>query len=42
MLILSAFEVYLRNWSYEGVFKYLKSGLTGISMKEIDILENYV
>ena len=22
MLILSAFEVYLRNWSYEGVFKY--------------------
>ena len=42
MLILSAFEVYLRNWSYEGVFKYLKSGLTGISMNEIDILENYV
>ena len=42
VLILSAFEVYLRNWSYEGVFKYLKSGLTGISMNEIDILENYV
>ena len=42
ILILSAFEVYLRNWSYEGVFKYLKSGLTGISMNEIDILENYV
>ena len=42
ILILSAFEVNLRNWSYESVFKYLKSGLTGISSREIDILENYV
>ena len=42
VLIISAFEVYLRNWSYESVFKYLKSGLTGISIKEIDILENYI
>lgn len=42
VLILSAFEVYIRNWSYESVFKYLKSGLTGISKDEIDIVENYV
>ncbi|MGG7179173.1 helicase-exonuclease AddAB subunit AddB [Clostridium paraputrificum] len=42
VLILSAFEVHLRNWSYESVFKYLKSGLTDIDRKEIDILENYI
>ena len=42
ILILSAFEVYIRNWSYESVFKYLKSGLSGIDRKDIDILENYI
>ncbi|WP_143317790.1 helicase-exonuclease AddAB subunit AddB [Clostridium sp. HBUAS56017] len=42
VIILSAFEVYLKNWSYESVFKYLKSGLTDIDREEIDILENYV
>lgn len=42
VLILSAFEINLRNWSYESVFKYLKSGLTGIDRKEIDVLENYI
>lgn len=42
ILILSAFEVYIRNWSYESVFKYLKSGLSGIDRREIDILENYI
>ena len=42
VLILSAFEVEIKNWSYESVFKYLKSGLTGINREEIDILENYV
>lgn len=42
ILILSALEVSMRNWSYESIFKYLKSGLTGIDRKEIDILENYI
>ena len=42
ILILSAFEVNIRNWSYESVFKYLKSGLSGIDRKDIDILENYI
>lgn len=42
ILVLSALEIYLRGWSYETVFKYLKSGLTGISRDEIDVLENYV
>ena len=32
----------IRNWSYESVFKYLKSGLVNIDSNEIDILENYV
>ena len=42
ILILSAFEVEIKGWSYESVFKYLKSGLTGINREEIDIVENYV
>ncbi|MDS0528136.1 helicase-exonuclease AddAB subunit AddB [Clostridium sp. SHJSY1] len=42
VVILSAFDIYIRNWSYESVFKYLKSGLIGIDREEIDILENYV
>ncbi|NLK96053.1 MAG: helicase-exonuclease AddAB subunit AddB [Clostridiales bacterium] len=42
VLILSSLEISIKNWSYESVFKYLKSGLTGISRREIDILENYV
>lgn len=42
ILILSSIEIMLRNWSYESVFKYLKSGLINIDRNEIDILENYV
>ncbi len=42
ILILSSIEVYLRNWSYESIFKYLKSGLTSLDRWEIDILENYI
>jgi ATP-dependent helicase/nuclease subunit B len=42
VLISSAFEILFKNWSYESVFKYLKSGLTGISNSYIDILENFV
>ena len=38
ILILSSIEVMIRNWSYESVFKYLKSGLvTNIDRHEIDI-----
>lgn len=42
LLVLSALEVCTGNWSYEAVFRYLKTGLTGIDRKELDILENYV
>lgn len=42
ILITSVIEIFNRNWSYETVFRYLKSGLIQIDMEEIDILENYV
>lgn len=41
-LILSMLEIFTDNWSYESVFRYLKSGLTGIEQDRIDRLENYV
>lgn len=42
VLIISAFEILIQNWSYESVFKYLKSGLIKIERNYIDILENYI
>lgn len=42
VLIISSLEILYSNWSYESVFKYLKSGLVNIEEKYIDILENYV
>ncbi|HPA54687.1 MAG TPA: helicase-exonuclease AddAB subunit AddB [Bacillota bacterium] len=42
LLVLSALEIFIGNWSYEAVFRYLKTGLTGIDRRESDILENYV
>ena len=41
-LILSMLDIFVHNWSYEAVFRYLKTGLTGIAREDIDILENYV
>ena len=41
-LILSMLDVFNENWSYESVFRYLKSGLTGVDRGSIDQLENYV
>ncbi|MDA8441388.1 MAG: PD-(D/E)XK nuclease family protein, partial [Peptococcaceae bacterium] len=35
-------EIFTENWSYEAVFRYLKTGLTGIERNCIDKLENYV
>lgn len=42
ILITSAFEILFKDWSYESVFKYLKTGLTGIERNYIDVLENFV
>ncbi|MEA4825220.1 MAG: helicase-exonuclease AddAB subunit AddB [Clostridium sp.] len=42
ILITSAIDIFNKNWSYESVFRYLKSGLINISKEDIDLLENYV
>lgn len=39
--VLSIIEIFSKNWSYEAVFNYLKTGLSGIDMKDIFVLENY-
>lgn len=39
--IKSAFEVLTKNFSYESVFQYLRSGLAGFQPEETDLLENY-
>jgi ATP-dependent helicase/nuclease subunit B len=41
-MILSMLDIFIENWSYESVFSYLKTGLTGIDRSRIDRLENYV
>ncbi|MBC2579470.1 helicase-exonuclease AddAB subunit AddB [Clostridium sp. DJ247] len=41
-LIVSAVEILSKNWSYECMFRYLKTGLLDLHREEIDIIENYV
>ncbi|MFZ5634924.1 MAG: helicase-exonuclease AddAB subunit AddB [Bacillota bacterium] len=41
-LIRSALEVAGSGWSYEPVFRYLKTDLVPVAREEVDILENYV
>lgn len=31
-----------KNFTYESVFRYLRTGLSGISREDVDVLENYV
>lgn len=42
ILVLSILEMKQKNYSYESMFRYLKSGLTPLSNIEISMLENYV
>ncbi|AZV55698.1 helicase-exonuclease AddAB subunit AddB [Clostridium sp. AWRP] len=42
ILIISAVEILSKNWSYESIFRYLKTGLLNLEFDEIDMLENYV
>lgn len=42
VFILSALDIFTNSWSYEAVFRYAKTGLTGIEREDIDLLENYV
>ena len=41
-LMGAAFDALSDGWSYESMFTYLKTGLTGVSRSDCDILENYV
>lgn len=40
--ITSALDIMANNWNYTDVFRYIKTGFSGISADESDILENYV
>lgn len=39
--ILSILHIFAKNWSYEAVFSYLKTGFLNIDIMDIHILENY-
>ncbi len=39
--IKSALELYIKDFSYESVFHYLRSGLADLTWEEVDRLENY-
>jgi ATP-dependent helicase/nuclease subunit B len=41
-LILAMLDIFTLQWSYEAVFRYLKTGLTGMDREDIDQIENYV
>lgn len=41
-LLRSAVVIVSEEFSYEGVFRYLRTGLTAVSEEDIDLLENYV
>ena len=42
VLINALFDIMQKNWEYESVFKYLKTGLLDLNRDYIDIIENYV
>ncbi|MCL2571880.1 MAG: PD-(D/E)XK nuclease family protein [Defluviitaleaceae bacterium] len=39
--IRAALSILAHNWTYEGVFRLLKTRLTGMASDDIDIIENY-
>ncbi|MGB4661079.1 MAG: PD-(D/E)XK nuclease family protein, partial [Mobilitalea sp.] len=41
-LLRSAIAIVSEDYSYEGIFRYLRTGLTKLKEDEIDLLENYV
>lgn len=41
-LLRSAIVIIREDFSYEGIFRYLRTGLTGFTREETDMLENYV
>ena len=41
-LLTAALETVGDGYEYDSLFRYLKTGLTGIRLEEVDLLENYV
>lgn len=39
--ILSVLDIFVKNWSYEAVLGYVKTGFTSLEEQEISLLENY-
>ena len=39
--LLSILEIFAKNWSYESVFNYVKTGFLDITNEELYLLENY-
>ena len=39
--ILSLLDIFVKNWSYEAVLGYVKTGFTNLEEHEISLLENY-
>lgn len=39
--ILSLLDIFVKNWSYEAVLGYVKTGFTSLDEQEISLLENY-
>lgn len=39
--ILSLIDIFAKNWSYEAVLGYIKTGFTNLEQYEISLLENY-
>lgn len=42
ILIISVIDILAKGWSYESVFRYLKTGLLELEFDDIYLLENYV
>lgn len=42
ILLNSVLEIFTKNWSYEAMFRYLKTGLVNLERDDVDIIENYV
>lgn len=41
-LVLAALDIFVRGWTYDSVFAYLKSGFVDLPQEDLDLLENYI
>ncbi len=40
-MIMAALDIIEKNYTYDSIFRYLRTGFTGLSDAEIDLLDNY-